>query len=147
GGLEDTFKEIKDVSHQILQLNEDNMVQASRAARETANRSLLGFGAGRAAAVVLAAALAWRTIRFVLRPIQAVTRSALAIGAGNLDQVVPVRSHDELGQLPEAFNPMARQLRHYRQSDYAKLLRSQRTGQATIDSFPDPVLVVNSEGQ
>jgi NtrC-family two-component system sensor histidine kinase KinB len=147
GGLEKTFKEIKDVSGKILWLNQDNMKQASRAAREMANRSLLGFGAGLAAAVVLAAVLAWRTIRFVLRPIQAVTRSALAIGAGNLDQVVPVRSHDELGQLAEAFNVMARQLRHYRQSDYAKLLRSQRTAQATIDSFPEPVLVVNSEGQ
>jgi NtrC-family two-component system sensor histidine kinase KinB len=147
GGLEETFKEIKDVSGPILRMNQDNMKQASGAAREMANRSLLGFGAGLAAAVVLAAVLAWRTIRFVLHPIQAVTRSALAIGAGNLDQVVPVRSHDELGQLAEAFNLMARQLRHYRQSDYAKLLRSQRTGQATIDSFPDPVLVVNSEGQ
>jgi two-component system, NtrC family, sensor histidine kinase KinB len=147
GGLEYTFKEIKGVSGKILRLNQDNMKQASGAARQTANRSLLGFGAGLVAAVVLAAVLAWRTIHLVLRPIQAVTNSALAIGAGNLDQVVPVRSHDELGQLAEAFNLMARQLRHYRQSDYAKLLRSQRTGQATIDSFPDPVLVVNSEGQ
>jgi signal transduction histidine kinase len=147
GGLEDTFKEIKDVSGKILTMNQDNMKQASGAARQMANRSLLGFGAGLAAAVLLAAVLGGGIIRFVLRPIQAVTQSALAIGAGNLDQVVPVRSHDELGQLAEAFNLMARQLRHYRQSDYAKLLRSQRTGQATIDSFPDPVLVVNSEGQ
>jgi PAS domain S-box-containing protein len=41
---------------------------------------------------------------------------------------------------------MARQLRHYRQTDYSRLLRAQRTSQATIDSFPDPVLVVDGEG-
>src|SRR5262249_30154280 len=76
---------------------------------------------------------------------QAVTQSALAIGAGNLDQVVPVTSRDELGQLAHAFNTMGRQLRHYRQSDYARLLRAQRTSQATIDSFPDPVFVVDLE--
>src|SRR5262249_37423154 len=32
-------------------------------------------------------------------------------------------------------------------TDYARLLRAQRTSQATIDSFPDPVLVVDTEGQ
>src|SRR5205807_8675107 len=74
------------------------------------------------------------------------TQSAIAIGSGNLDQVVPVRSRDELGLLADAFNVMARQLRHYRQTDYTRLLRVQRTSQATIDSFPDPVLVVDPEG-
>src|SRR5260370_28814025 len=41
---------------------------------------------------------------------------------------------------------MARQLREYRQTSYSRVLRAQRTSQATIDSFPDPVLVVDSEG-
>jgi two-component system, NtrC family, sensor histidine kinase KinB len=89
--------------------------------------------------------LALHTIHSILRPIRAMTQSALAIGLGNLDQVVPVTSQDELGRLAEAFNTMGRQLRHYRQTDYARLLRAQRTSQATIDSFPDPVLVVDAE--
>src|SRR5262245_27000391 len=46
GGLEDTFKEIKDVAGKILRLNQDNMKQASSTARQAANRSLIGFGAG-----------------------------------------------------------------------------------------------------
>ena len=91
--------------------------------------------------------LAFHTIRTILRPIQAVTHSALAIGAGNLDQVVPVTSRDELGQLAGAFNTMGRQLRLYRQTGYSRLLRAQRTSQATVDSFPDPVVVLDSEGR
>jgi signal transduction histidine kinase len=82
-----------------------------------------------------------------LQPIQAVTQSALGIGRGNLDQVVPVTSRDELGELAEAFNVMARQLRQYRQTDYSRLLRAQRTSQATLNAFPDPVLVVDTEGR
>jgi PAS domain S-box-containing protein len=123
------------------------MEQASRQAKQTAKDSLLGFGLGLTVAATLAGWLAFRTVRAILRPIQAVTQSALAIGGGNLDQVVPVMSNDELGRLAQAFNTMARQLRHYRQTDYARLLRTQRTSQATIDSFPDPVLVVDPEGK
>jgi signal transduction histidine kinase len=147
GGLEQTFKEIKNTANQILRLNQDNMEQASRDALRTANESLIGSAIGLAAATLLAVGLAWQTIRVILGPIRAVTESAQAIGLGNLDQVVPVLSRDELGRLADAFNTMARQLRHFRQTDYSRLLRAQRTSQATIDSFPDPVLVVDGEGQ
>ncbi|MBV9122170.1 MAG: HAMP domain-containing protein, partial [Planctomycetes bacterium] len=145
GGLLETFREIKQVSGDILRLNEENMEEASRQSQALASRSLLWFALGLAAAVVLAGLMALRTIHSILRPLQVMTESALAIGLGNLDQVVPVTSQDELGQLADAFNTMGRQLRHYRKTGYAQLLRAQRTSQATIDSFPDPVLVVDSE--
>ncbi len=144
-GLLQTFQQIKDASGRIRQINQDNMVEASRQSRKLAGDSLFWFGVGMALAVVLAFVLAFHTIRTILRPIQAVTHSALAIGAGNLDQVVPVTSRDELGQLAGAFNTMGRQLRLYRQTGYSRLLRAQRTSQATVDSFPDPVVVLDSE--
>ncbi len=147
GGLLARFKALKDSSHAILKMNQDNIVAASGEARQTARRSILSFGIGFVLATLLAVALAWYLVRAILQPIRAMTDSALAIGAGNLDQVVTVPWRDELGQLAEAFNTMARQLRHYRRSDLARLLRAQQTSQATIDSFPDPVLVVDPEGR
>jgi signal transduction histidine kinase len=144
-GLLDTFKEIKDVSGRILRLNQDNMERASRDARATARRSVVWLAIGLAASVALAGFLAWHTIGVILRPLRAATESALAIGGGNLDQILPVTSRDELGQLASALNTMARQLREYRRTDYSRLLRAQRTSQATIDSFPHPVLVVDPE--
>jgi signal transduction histidine kinase len=144
--LYDTFLKIKDVSGEILLINQQNMKDQARGARQTAADSLLYFGLGLGAAVVLAVLLAWYNSRAILRPITAVTHSAQAIGAGNLDQVVPVLARDELGLLADSFNVMARQLRAYRQSSYDRLLRTQRTGQATIDSFPDPVLVIDPQG-
>ena len=145
-GLLARFKELKESSGRILRMNQQNMEQASGQARETARQSIIGFAIGLALAVGFAAVLAWHTVRSILRPIRDITDSALAIGAGNLDQVVPVPSRDELGKLAEAFNTMARQLRHYRRTDYARLVRAQQTSQATIDSFPDPVVVVDPEG-
>jgi two-component system, NtrC family, sensor histidine kinase KinB len=146
GVLYQTFDQIKQVAGEILRINQVNMEQASDEARATAVNSFVSFGLGLALVTVLAVLLAWRTTRTILQPIRDVTHSALGISAGNLDQVVPVLSRDELGQLAEAFNVMARHLRDYRQSQYAQLLRAQRTSQATIDSFPDPVLVIDAEG-
>ena len=147
GGLLERFTQIKTLSGKILSMNQENMEQASHKAQRLARQSLLGFGIGLAAAVILALLLAWNTGRTILRPIRAATDSALAIGAGDLNQLVPVSSDDELGQFADAFNTMARQLRQFRQTNYSQLLTAQRTSQATIDSFPDPVLVVGTEGQ
>jgi len=144
-GLLQTFQQIKDFSGQIRDINQQNMVDASQQSRKLAHDSLFWFGVGMAVTVVLAFLLAFHTIRTILWPIQAMTHSALAIGSGNLDQVIPVTSRDELGQLADAFNTMGRQLRLYRQTGYSRLLRAQRTSQATIDSFPDPVVVLDSE--
>ena len=146
-GLLDTFQRIKKVSEDIRRINEDNMKEANEEARTTAHSSLFWFASGLVVSGILAVFLAMKTIRAILQPIQAVTDSALAIGGGNLDQVVPVVFGDELGQLANAFNTMARQLRDYRQTHQAQLLRAQQTSQATIDSFPDPVLVVDNEGR
>src|SRR5207249_2821786 len=115
-------------------MNQRHMEEASLEARQTATASLYGFAAGLLVTALLAGLLAWSTIRSILAPIQAVTRSARAIGAGDLDQSVPVPARDELGELAEAFNRMARQLRGYRRSHLDRLLRTQRTAQATIDS-------------
>jgi len=140
------FQEIKVISGEITHINQANMEEASQSARDTAASSLTWFAAGLALAVVVAIFLAWRTAQTIIQPLSNITESALAISEGNPDQVAPVESHDELGRLAQAFNVMARHLRDYRDSQSAQLLRVQRTSQATIDSFPDPVLVIDPEG-
>jgi PAS domain S-box-containing protein len=145
-GLLQTFLQIKDVAGKILTLNQQNMEDAGQRAKEIAHESLTWFGAGLALAILLAGISAWHTVRTIVMPIQSMTRAAQAISAGNPDQVVPFVGRDELGQLAQAFNTMAHHLREYRQSHSAQLLRAQQTIQATIDSFPDPVLVIDLEG-
>jgi signal transduction histidine kinase len=142
----ETFQQIKAVSGQIREINQTNMESASREARQLSLQSLVWFGIGLAAAIVLALIAAWHTVRTVLQPIQSMTHAALGITSGNLDQVVPYLSDDELGQLAHAFNSMTRSLRDYRRSQSAQLLRVQQATQATVDSFPDPVIVLDTEG-
>ncbi len=145
--LFELFRSIKAVAYSIRRLNQESMERASVKAKQTATISQIGLAIGLTTTVVLAAFVIWSTTRAVLKPIQAVTQSVIAIGSGNLNQAVPIVSHDEIGHLAEAFNLMARHLRAYRDSHSARLLRVQRTSQATIDSFPDPVVVIDPNGR
>jgi NtrC-family two-component system sensor histidine kinase KinB len=84
--------------------------------------------------------------RGLLRPLKSLTSSIKQIGEGNLNQNVPVVSHDELGALAYSFNQMAAQLRQYQSNTSVELLRLNETIRATLASFPDPVFVLESEG-
>lgn len=145
-GLLQRFREIKTEADAIRQMNQDNMIAASADAKRIARASQTWFGVGLAVTAGLALLLAWQTARAILRPVQALTESAHNVAAGNLNQIVPVSSQDELGRLAESFNRMTEQLRGYRQSASARLVRAQRSSQAAIDAFPDPVIVVDTTG-
>lgn len=95
---------------------------------------------------VLSLFLAWRLASSLLEPISNLTASAVALGDGDLDREVPELSRDELGQLARAFNTMAGKLRSYRDATLARVLRAQRTMEATLTSAPDPVFVVGRDG-
>ncbi len=97
-------------------------------------------------ALVLSVFVSWRLAASLLGPIKAVTASAVAVGEGDLDREVPEQSRDELGQLAHAFNTMSAKLRAYREATVAKVLRTQRTMEATLTSAPDPVFVVDRDG-
>ena len=71
------------------------------------NRILILASLGATAVALLLAVVLARTLTYPLRELTGATR---AVAAGDLDQQVPVRSHDELGQLAESFNRMSNDL-------------------------------------
>jgi signal transduction histidine kinase len=144
--LNHTFNEIKDTADRVLEINQANMKAEDRKAREAAVQSKRVMIVALLGAAGLATAIALMLSRWILEPISAVTRAARAMAKGNYDQVVPATSRDELGELAVAFNTMARRIREFQQAGTARLVRAQQTAQATIDSFPDPVIVVDIDG-
>lgn len=145
--LQQVAREILQVIHAIRALNEQQMQHASTQARDTAQASLIGLVVGWGATTAVAVLAAWWLHRAILGPIRSVTEAAQRIGGGQLELLVPVYGRDELGRLAEAFNAMTAKLRAYRQTNTERLLRAQQTGQATIDSFPDPIVVIDPEGR
>ena len=106
--------------HRQMPLTIDSLMQR-------VNRALL-LGAGGAALVALL--LGTVLARTLVRPLRELTGATQAMAEGDLNQRVPVRSQDELGQLAAAFNEMnqklgqAQQQRRQMTADIAHDLRT-----------------------
>ncbi len=118
------------------------LARAGRTSRTTIRLLLSAMGV----AVLLSFVIAYLLGRSLLRPIEALTSSAAALGEGTWDREVPILSKDELGELARTFNTMAAKLREFREATNARVLRAQRTMEATLTSSPDPVFVVGKDG-
>lgn len=141
-----TFTEVKDTADKILKLNQDNMVKANADARTLSAQStrymIIAILCGGAFAVFFAR----RLQRSILHPIESLTDSAKELGEGNLNQVVPVQSQDELGQLADTFNKMAAKLRAYRQVTSDEILQAKQMTEITFSAFPDPIIALDANG-
>jgi PAS domain S-box-containing protein len=137
---------VKAGAQKIIDMNLENMVSVNGHAKEWAKLSRTALFISMGAGILLGSIWIALVGRWILHPIKTFTRSVREIEAGNLNLVVPVRSKDEVGQLAEAFNSMAAKLRAFRETDQAKLLRTQQTTQLAIDSLPDAVAVINPDG-
>ncbi len=139
--------ELLDAALAVQQLNERAMVGKDQRARDTAASSTRIMLVAMATALPLGLFFAYRLSRSILRPIKTLTVSARELGEGNLDQVLPVQSKDELGQLANAFNKMAGKLRLYRQTTADELIQARHATEATFAALPDPILIFSGEGE
>lgn len=156
GSIQDRFREIAengaavnavvsaldDLTQYDMKAAQRTAVRVESLAAETERVMLITIAGG----FVLSLFLAWRLAASLLEPVRMLTASAVALGDGDLDREVPELSRDELGQLARAFNTMAAKLRSYRDATLARVLRAQRTMEATLTSAPDPVFVVGRDG-
>ena len=140
------FTDVKNTAQAILDLNQNNMIRADHDARSLSATSirymLIAMVVGLAGALCFAHLLQ----RSILTPIQSVTGVARELGEGNLDQVVPVLSEDELGQLADTFNKMAAKLRAYRRITSDEILQARQMTEITFSAFPDPIIAFDSRG-
>jgi NtrC-family two-component system sensor histidine kinase KinB len=140
-----TFTGVKETANRILEINQQNMIEANNEARRqshVASRYMIGT---LFTGFIVALGVTYALARSIVRPIQNLTESAQQLGDGNLDQHVTVQSQDEVGKLAAAFNKMAAKLRAYRQSTTEQILQAQQTTESALRAFPDPILVFSPD--
>jgi two-component system, NtrC family, sensor histidine kinase KinB len=141
-----SFTKIKDEIQGIITMNQDNMMKADRDARELSARSTRYMILASALGLLAAVFFAIRLQKAILHPIHTLTSVAKELGEGKLDQIVPVESHDELGQLADAFNKMASKLRAYRQVASDQIMQARQMTEITFSAFPDPIIAFSQDG-
>ena len=140
------FTLIKDRVQRVLELNQENMVQADRAAKALAGRTERTALAVSAAVVLFAVWFAWWLPRVIVRPVEALTRAAQRVAEGDLSATVADPDVAELLPLAEEFNKMLVRLRAYRDSSLGELLAAKDLARATLECMLDPVVVFDHEG-
>jgi signal transduction histidine kinase len=141
------FTEVKNNAQKVIRLNQDNMVEADHRAKSLSADSTRAMVVLLVLGVALAISLGYGLQRAILRPIQTLTRVSKELGEGKLDQVIPVESRDELGQLADAFNKLAARLRAYRQTTTDQLSQARHMTEITFSAFPDSILAFSLDGK
>jgi NtrC-family two-component system sensor histidine kinase KinB len=141
-----SFLAVKTSADGILTMNQDAMIAKSDHAQALANRSNTLLVLVSLAGLILGLAASSIITTRVLRPLAVLGQTARRLGEGDLVVRARVDSRDEIGELARELNTMAERLQKYRDSSLGELLEAQLAAQATIDSLPDPVVVVALDG-
>jgi signal transduction histidine kinase len=141
------FTSIKNDAQEVIRINEENMVQADHDARRVSAQSIRAMILALGLGVVVAILFALGLQQAILRPIRSLQAAAKELGDGNLDQLVPVQSKDEIGELADSFNKLASKLRAYRQITSDQILQARQTTEITFSAFPDPILALSLDGK
>jgi two-component system, NtrC family, sensor histidine kinase KinB len=140
------FRGVANAANKVLEINQDAMVQKAGHTEQAAKSFkailiLVSLG-GCVIGLYASSAITAR----ILRPLSVLTQAARRIGEGDLKARAVISGSDEIAQLAKEFNAMADHVAAYRQSSLGELLEAQNAAQATIDSLPDPVLVMSLSG-
>jgi two-component system, NtrC family, sensor histidine kinase KinB len=143
--LQPLATKIRDTAQQVIHINEENMLSENQGARALGNNSSRYLSLAVGIGILASLFFAYWLQRSIVRSLHTLTSVAKELGEGNLDQLVPVTSHDEMGELAAAFNKLASKLRAYRQVTTDQVLQARQMTEITLSAFPDPILAYTLE--
>ena len=79
------------------------------------------------------ASTAWLNRHMLLLPIEALVSGTRAVAAGNFSATIPVRSHDELGDLAASFNRMTEEVRTRNDALVREIAEREQTARALAE--------------
>lgn len=108
----------------------------------TVDRVIIGIVIAIAITTILVVLLAWLITGVITRPIRELTRLSQEIASGKFEHRISVDTRDEAGQLAQAFNEMATNLR-----TMVATISEDRTRLSTIlDNMADGIITTDNEG-
>jgi NtrC-family two-component system sensor histidine kinase KinB len=134
---------IIEISQQLIALNEKEMFDANKRANQLGRDSKNFMIVALTLAACVSVYTYYRLGNSIIDPIIRLTRSIEEVRKGNFEQVLSVKSNDELGMLSRTFNEMAIELRNYRHQIDARFMELNRVNHAMLATLPYPLLILN----
>jgi two-component system sensor histidine kinase VicK len=95
------------------------------------------------ATIGLAVLLGLISASWISRAVARVRVGAQRIANGDFSQPIPIKTHDELGQLSEAFNQMSIRLR----DSYRRIALEQQRDEAMLQGMSEGLIAINEKGE
>lgn len=145
--LQPGFHRVKQAADEILAINQDAMVRKSDQAEQKAHLFQQVVVGAVTLALLLGLLASTSLTTRLLRPLGVVSAAVRRFGQGDLGARAVVTASDEITSVAVEFNRIAEKLERYRASSLGELLQAQQAAQAAIDGLPDPVLLLDAEGE
>jgi len=139
------IQHIRQLLYQITDVNMRAIVRKNNLAQATADRVLSYIGIIGGLCFIIVFTFIINFPGYIADPIKEFTESIKQIAAKNYDQRLNFKSHDEFGELAEAFNAMAEKLDHYENSNLAKLLFEKKRIETIINNMRDAIIGLNEK--
>jgi signal transduction histidine kinase len=128
---------------QIGEINRAAIVRKNQEAQETARQAKLLLTLITVCCFIFSFIFIVNFPGYIADPIHRLTESIRQIADKNYSERLYFKSHDEFGELAEAFNNMASRLDAYEHSNLAELLFEKRRLETLLDNMTDAVLVLD----
>lgn len=139
------FRMIRDACIKLRSLNHEVMYSASKQARRLAGQAVLFIFLVGAAAIILGVSFSLFLSRLISRPVTDLKNAASHLAQGDYSVQVALQGGGELTLLAEAFNDMAKKLKHFHDLNIDQILAEKRKSEAIIRSVDDGLLVVDEK--
>ena len=137
------FTEIRDLSAQLREVNQETMVSASDEAQRVSQQAIwsmiLALGTAASLGLIFSLLLADR----ITKPISQTITATEKIAEGNYEVEITVASQDELGILATEINNMSQKLKVFHELNVGKVIVEQQRNEAIIQSIGDGIIVVD----
>jgi two-component system, NtrC family, sensor histidine kinase KinB len=134
---------ITNLSQNILSINEKHMLEANREARRKAADSIRLLLIAMVSSIIVFIFTYARLGRWLIDPIRRLTHSIRDLRSREFENLLPVQSRDELGELTNEFNRMAQELRSFYRETDRKLIELNQIIRALLTTLPYPLFILD----
>ena len=138
---------ITNLSGKILDLNEQQMFKANRAAAKKSKDSIRLLMIAMISAVIVFVFTYARLGQSIITPIQNLTKSIRELRSRDFAQSLTVEADDELGALTKEFNAMAEELRNFYRETDRKFIELNQVIRAMMTTLPYPLFILGDRDE